>query len=66
MKTTTSKMQQTSVLINFQIKRNNGSCFNMQFDKFATILSLKEALFEQTGYKSEEIRLENRILIVRK
>lgn len=57
MKTTTSKTQLADTIINIQIKRNNGSCFNIQFDKFDTVLSLKESLFELTGYNSGEIRL---------
>lgn len=54
MKTTTSQM---AVLINLRIKRNDGTSFNIDFDKYGTVLSLKEELFEQTGYNSDEIRL---------
>ncbi|OHS95976.1 Ubiquitin family protein [Tritrichomonas foetus] len=46
-----------SRLINFRIKRNDGSGFNVEFDMCSTVLSLKDFLANKTGYLSEQIRL---------
>lgn len=48
---------QTSFMIKVRIKRNDGSWFNVEVNKYGTILSLKEIIYEKTGYIPENQRL---------
>ena len=44
-------------IISLKIKRNNGSMFAIEIDKYSTIHTLKEKLFDKIGLYSDQFRL---------
>lgn len=49
--------QASGTMINILIRRNENVKIEISIDKYSTVLSLKENLFNQTGYSASEIQL---------